>query len=136
MSNRLSLRKRAEKLLGFLAMLAVVLNFLVPVTHSLIASADAGEYVEICTKQGIELVKVDLVHAGDGIQAAMQEDCSACPDCPLCQFGQAKPLIGLDRNMPDTPTLKAGRGQSPTRAIPSLEYSTWLWPALRAPPTV
>lgn len=132
-----SLRKRSEKLFTFLAVLAVALNFLVPITHSFISNVEAGELLEICTNQGVKIVQVDLSSENtEKMHDAMGEDCQACPDCPLCPIGKTSFL-----------------------AIPSQDYSwlvfepavneaffasehlgsdepLWSRPALRAPPIV
>lgn len=68
-----------------LALLAILLNFALPISHGE-ASADKGGFVEICTSAGIKLVADnDAVNAAD-TASHMGEDCAQCITCPLCQI--------------------------------------------------
>ncbi|MBL4906141.1 MAG: DUF2946 domain-containing protein [Sneathiella sp.] len=134
--KRFSFRRRSEKLFGFLAMLAVALNFLVPVTHGLVSSAQAGEFLEICTNNGIEIVKVNFASENSDAMDGMDEGCPACPDCPLCQFGKTEILTFLNKENTHPPLIDALRGSFvfPSQALE--EDPPWGRPALRAPPLV
>lgn len=133
--NRLkptSSNRQRRRISSLLAMLAIVLNFLVPVTHGFLMSAEAGEFVEICTKNGIELVQIDSAVKGESSKS-MKAGCSACADCPTCSFGGAKSFIAPDCSfirfeqklvLNDT----AGSTNDLVKDPP------WTRPGLRAPP--
>lgn len=126
------LRKRFEKLFAFLAVLAVALNFMVPVTHSLISNAQAGEYLEVCTNQGIKLIKVDL--ASEGSESEMGSACSACPDCPLCLVSGSTSSCALSSDAAAF-TFASIEGETFGLHVPAgREDSLWCRPAARAPP--
>lgn len=131
-SANISLRHRLEKHCAFLAILAVILNFLSPVTHGLISQADASEFLEICTQQGVQVVQIEKSadrpdHLGG--------DCDACPDCPVCPVAKSTFTTTPDQEnlnvfQVDTRNKiflveKTGRNDPP-----------WIRPALRAPPLV
>lgn len=81
-------RRTLEKLFSFLALVAVLFNFLAPVTHGFMSSAHAGEFVEICTKNGIELRPVLFIQS-ENYSEPQHEDCITCP---LCQIGKGQVL--------------------------------------------
>lgn len=131
--TNMSLRNRLEKLFAFLAIMAVILNFLSPVTHGLISQAEAGEFLEICTNQGVQIVQIDQKVDKSG---NMDGECDACPDCPLCPVakstftmltdqGNLKIFLTDTKNEPLFLAEKNGRDDPP-----------WIRPALRAPPFV
>ena len=115
-----------------LAMLAIVLNFLFPVTHGFLMSAEAGEFVEICTKNGIELVQIESADNGE-ISKSMKAGCSACADCPTCSFGGAKSFIAPDCSFirfEQKLVLNDTAGSSSIQ----IKDPPWTRPGLRAPP--
>ncbi len=129
------MRKRpGRRFFSLLAMLSVALNFLVPVTHGFLMTAEAGEFLEICTRNGIELVRLDIDGSKEEtLQGVEDEACSACADCPVCYFGAIKPVllqisdVETDRvSGPQHFTWPASRVL--TRAPP------WIRPSPRAPP--
>lgn len=127
--NRLvSLRVKSA---AIAALLAIFLNLLVPITHGLIASAEASEVLEICTQNGVELVRVQ----GDGVNfTAEGKACPACADCPLCWFGKENQAFLLDAvsNPLNLQVLRA----EPLEDVAALASSRLMWqrPATRAPP--
>lgn len=122
-----------RRIFAWLAFLAVVLNMLVPVTHGLISSAEAGEFVEICTRNGVELVKLDLSADGEEDPAKMSGTCGACADCPVCHFGAVTyQAIGVG----DLAPIDYQSAQNIGFWTSSLSNPDppWTRPALRAPP--
>ena len=96
-------------------------------------TAEAGERVEICTRNGIELVRLDIDGANEENLQAEGDVCSACADCPVCYFGAIKPVllqvtdVETDRfSGPQHFTCSSSRAL--TRAPP------WIRPSPRAPP--
>jgi|GEM_PF-4489395 len=83
-----TLRKTLDRLFSFLALIAVLFNFLAPVTHGFMASAEAGEYVEICTKNGIELLPINSA-TNEITDTNLHAECNTCP---LCQIGKGQLL--------------------------------------------
>ncbi|MEH6403982.1 MAG: DUF2946 domain-containing protein [Sneathiella sp.] len=86
--DRRSSSNPLDKLFSFLALMAVLFNFLAPVTHGFMASAETGEYVQMCTKNGIELRLVPSAQNEDS-SATIHADCNTCP---LCQIGKTQAL--------------------------------------------
>ena len=81
--------KSLDKLFSFLALMAVLFNFLAPVTHGFMVSAEPGEYVQMCTKNGIELRLIPSTQLGIGSATEHAE----CNTCPLCQIGKTHALV-------------------------------------------
>lgn len=134
--NKIPLRKRARNFLSFLALLSIALNLLVPVTHSLAANAEATEFLEICTNQGIQLVEV-LVHPDvpDSVDT-MGSQCSACPDCPMCPAEKTTSLLLFNQAKLEFPLETSAKAHSGKRAVDKKSNALWHRPALRAPPSI
>lgn len=90
---------RIRRQIGALvALLAILLNFALPVSHSAAAAAAAADkdgYVEICTGTGIRLVaQIDAAGHTDSA-SHMDEDCAQCVACPLCQIQSSNHVLAL-----------------------------------------
>ncbi len=72
-----------------LALMAVLANFSLPLTHGQAANPDDG-YVEICTTVGIKLVSVATLDDKSDPAAHEDNECSACITCPICQIQSVK----------------------------------------------
>ena len=130
-SYSLGLGKIRVKSAAVIALLAIFLNLLVPITHGLLSSAEASEVLEICTQNGIELVRVSGADKG---MTAEGKACPACADCPLCWFGKENQAF-----LPDTITQFSGLElivpepfENSSQFISNNSQS--YWPASRAPP--
>ncbi|WP_415236140.1 hypothetical protein [Sneathiella sp.] len=113
-------------------MVSVLLNFLVPVTHGFLFSAQAGMLVEMCTPSGIQLVRVD---AGEGVEnfEADNSDCRACADCPFYSLNLLKAAI-LSNNTQIAFDFRNGISLAVLSQKISDKAPPWMRPAQRAPP--
>ncbi len=114
-------------------MLSVILNFLVPVTHGFLMTAEAGELIEICTRDGVELVRLDIEGAKEETLQAEDDACSACADCPVCYFGAIKPVL---LQVADVETDRFSGPQHFTWPVSRVlaRAPPWTRPSPRAPP--
>ncbi|MEP3248130.1 MAG: DUF2946 family protein [Sneathiella sp.] len=124
-----------RKIFSWLAFLAVFLNMLVPVTHGLISSAEAGEFVEICTRNGVELVKLDLSADGEEDPAKMSGICGACADCPVCHFGAVTYQVMGAGDLAPFDYRSTQNTDFWTSSLSNPD-PPWARPALRAPPVL
>jgi len=81
--------RRGRGRAAFVALIAILLNLMIPMTHGALAAAATDEYLEICTQSGIKRVPADQLWTGDEIAAEDGGDCAACPSCPICWVGKA-----------------------------------------------
>ncbi|WP_169561902.1 DUF2946 family protein [Sneathiella chinensis] len=125
----------------FFALIAVFLNFLVPVTHSSLAMADTGSaLVEVCTGGGIKVVRMEVPVVTPDADAAAETGagmlCDACPDCPVCQFGAVQ-VAALSRVAETVPfEVASGPLQGPYSPPSLREGPPRFWPETRAPPVL
>ncbi|MBE7636456.1 hypothetical protein GUA87_06330 [Sneathiella sp. P13V-1] len=122
------------RVFAFLAILAISLNLMVPMTHSAYAAAASGsDFIEVCTKNGIELVSAKEIFGEEQQAAADAEPCDACPDCPLCWFGGN---VGVNNvavvALAQKQLISSGISLSEEIGFSSPPF--WGYPALRAPP--
>ncbi|OUR78809.1 hypothetical protein A9Q83_06305 [Alphaproteobacteria bacterium 46_93_T64] len=125
-----TLRKKSA---AVAALLAILLNLLVPITHGLISSAEAFEVLEICTKNGVELVRV---FEADAEAKNSGKACPACADCPLCWFGKES-----QAHTPQNETWEHYTALVKSEDFWSFKQAPkqdnlWKWPSSRAPPAI
>ena len=123
-----------RRVFSLLAVVAISLNLLVPMTHSAMAAAGSDiEYVEICSKNGIERVAASELFGEEHQAIEGTAPCDACPDCPLCWFGANAalniiPVIELAQKQ----LIKSGVSSRQDIGLSSPPF--WGHPALRGPP--
>jgi len=116
-----------------IAVLAIFLNLLVPITHGLLSSADASEVIEICTQNGVELVRISGSDVG---MTADGEACPACADCPLCWFGKENQVVLLNTIIQLQNLELVQTGPFVNSSILTANNLQWRWPVARAPPLI
>ncbi len=123
-----------QRVFSLLAVLAISLNLMVPMTHSAMAAAasDTG-YIEICSQNGIKLVSSQELFGGETQAVEDAGPCDACPDCPLCWFGTNASLNNLSVIALAQKQLISS-GISLTEEIGFSSPPFWGHPALRGPP--
>lgn len=114
---------------GALAVLALLLQMLAP----LAAQAGTGTWIEICSDDGVRLIKVAQPHAPEQKHPHQKgcPICMSCADCLLCEAGG----LGLHTGQPEIQrdlafaAVAAGHDHQ----ISDLPGSA-LWPETRGPP--
>jgi hypothetical protein len=123
-----------KQLFLILSVISILFNFLTPFTHSAFAAVDEYGYVEICTQNGVEKVRLSALPGASGDEMQMGEPCPACPDCPLCWFGKEPKLLLRQLHKLTQDVTHYG-----AQTVPGVQNQTpfdhhWVPSAPRAPP--
>jgi hypothetical protein len=116
------------KVPGLLCLLCALL-IAVQSTPVRAATDDGGFWVEICSENGAELVRLD----GSGSLPANQGDCPDCSTCPFCSSVSSPDPACLHQ------ASECGRsraGGAWAERVPAFLSEAGFWPQVRGPPAL
>ncbi|WP_169566072.1 DUF2946 domain-containing protein [Sneathiella limimaris] len=127
-----SRKERFNRFHSLVAVFAIFLNLLVPVTHATASAVAEDGYLEICTSSGVE--RVSLSELGISSPASSHDEhCDACADCSDCRLSPSLALFLFPKEVQNKIQLNElvsvfGLDQTYQVTEPGR------WPESRAPP--